>query len=452
MEMKRFSTGDRPRVVIVGAGFAGLRAAKELAQAPVEVVLVDRNNYHKFQPLLYQVATAGLEPDEIVHPVRDIFSKHKNVRFLLGSVRTIDRRQRRLVMQEGPPVSYDFLILATGATTDYFGVPGAEAHAFPMKDVPEALHLRNHILRQFEHTERDPKGASEGALNFVIVGGGATGVETAGQMAELFRCVLKEDYRHINTAKARVILLEMLPELLMPYAEPLRDYTRRALEQRGVEVRTETTVSRVTPDAVHLKSGECLPTQTLVWAAGVRASPLADVVGTEQTRGGRLLVEPDLSLPGHPEIFVVGDMCGGRDEEGEMYAQLATVAIQQGQHAARQVLRRVKAEAPESFTYTDPGIMATIGRSAAVAQLGGGVKLKGFVAWAMWAFVHIYKLVGFRNRFDVFLSWVYNYVTYNFSARIIMDVVPALEEPPEPAAKSEGDDHVPEQHVAAEEQ
>lgn len=431
-------TNDRPRVAIVGAGFAGLQAAKALADAPVDVTLVDRNNYHKFQPLLYQVATAGLEPDEIVHPVRDVFRTNRNVRFLLGSVRAVDAESRCLRMENGPPIPYDYLILAAGAVTNYFGVEGAAEHGFAMKTVPEALHLRNHVLRQFERYERDPDSAGEGALTFVLVGGGPTGVELAGQFMELFRCVLRADYRRVDTTKARVILLEMLPDLLPAYARPLQDYTRAELEERGVEVRTGTTVERVTPEAAHLKSGEVVPTRTLVWAAGVQANPLAGTVGTEQARGGRLVVEDDLSVPGHPEIFAVGDVSGGQGEEGEMYVQLATVAIQQGRHAGQQVLRRVEGRATERFVFNDPGIMATIGRSAAVAQFPNGLRLKGSVAWLIWAFVHIYQLVGFRNRFDVFLNWVYNYVTYDFNARLIMDVVPAVEETIEQYAGPDG--------------
>lgn len=424
----------RPRVVIIGAGFGGLNAAKALAGQPVDVVLIDRNNYHKFQPLLYQVATAGLEPDEIVHPIRDVFRKHPNIRFQLGTVRAIDKANRQVHLNTGPPVAYDSLIVAAGATTNYFGVEGAEAHALPMKSVPDALHLRNHILRCFERAERDPERMPEGLLNFVIVGGGPTGVELAGQMMELFRCVMRDDFRSIDTHGARVILVEMLPEVLAAYAEPLRAYTRQALEKRGVEVRTGTTVARVTADAVHLKGGERLPTHTLIWAAGVKAAPLAGQLGTPQQRGGRLVVEDDLSLPGHPEIFAIGDVGGGADAAGEMYAQLATVAIQQGRHAARQVQRRARGEATAPFAYTDPGIMATIGRNDAIAQLPGGLRIKGFIAWLMWAGIHIAKLVGFRNRLDVLVNWVYNYITYNFSARLILDVVPTPEDAPAAAS------------------
>ncbi len=433
------STETKKRVVIIGAGFGGLRTAKELARSDLDVILVDRNNYHRFQPLLYQVATAGLEPNEIVHPVRNIFKKDKNVHFLLGVVQEVDRPRRRIILEDGSDVPYDYLVIAAGAATNYFGIDGAAEHAYPMKGVSEALQLRNHMLRQFERAERTAGAQSEGALTFVVVGGGATGVEMAGQMAELFQRVLKEDYRNVDTSTARVVLLEMMPDLLAPYEEPLRDYARRALKARGVDVRTETTVERVEAGAVILEGGERIPAQTLIWAAGIKADPLADAVGTEQTKGGRLVVRPDLSLPGHPEIFAIGDIAGGLDDAGNPYPQLATVAIQQGRHVGRQIKRLHSGKNAEPFDYRNPGIMATIGRNDAVAQLAGGVKLKGFVAWAMWASVHIYKLVGFRNRVEVLLNWIYNYATYNFSARIILEGVPDAggEDPARVRAQSE---------------
>ncbi len=423
-KIEKATDGRRPRVVVVGAGFAGLNAAKVLAKAPVEVVVVDRNNYHNFQPLLYQVATAGLEPAETVHPVRDLFHRRKNVRFLLGSVEAVDRDTRQLVMREGPPIGYDYLILAAGAVTNYFGVEGAEEHALPMKSVPEAIRLRNRVLGQFERCERNPEAAGEGALTFVVVGGGPTGVELAGQLAELFQRVLRADYRRVDPSTAQVVLLEMLPHVLSGYDAPLQAYAEEELARRGVQVRTSATVAKVEPDAVHLESGETIPAQTLPWTAGVQAGPLAAAAGAEQQQGGRLTVRRDLSLPGTPEVFAAGDLCGGESTEGEMYAQLATVAIQQGRHAARQVLRRLEGRPTEPFAYTDRGTMATIGRSAAVAQLAGGLRFKGFTAWLLWAFVHIYQLVGFRNRIGVFTDWAYNYLTYDFNARIILDEAP----------------------------
>jgi NADH:ubiquinone reductase (H+-translocating) len=419
-----------PRVVIIGAGFAGLNAARKLARKPVEVFVVDRNNYHLFQPLLYQVATSGLEPDEVVHPVRDIFRKHENIHFLLGEVQDVDLAGRTLLMTEGPPVPYDYLVVAAGAASNYFGIEGADVYAKPMKTIPDALRLRNYILRQFERCEREPGKAEKGALNFVIVGGGPTGIELAGQLVELFRRVMRKDYRRVDTAQARVILLEMQPELLAGFHDKLRAYARRVLEKWGVEVRTEAVVAKVAPDAVYLKSGEVIPTKTLIWAAGIRANPLGEKLGTPLRGGGRIAVEADLSLPGHPEVLVIGDMSGrGEEGGGPLYPQLATVAIQQGYHAARQVLRMVEGKPTEPFRYSDPGIMATIGRNAGVVQLAGGIRMKGFFAWLMWVFVHIYKLVAFRDRFDVFLKWMYNYLTYDLHARLILDAVP--ESPPQ---------------------
>lgn len=412
------------RVVIIGAGFGGLRVAKELAKTDIEVVLIDRNNYHRFQPLLYQVATTGLDPEDIIHPVRNIFSKAKNVRFMLGQVEEIDRARRQLRLHDDTVVSYDYLVLAGGATTNYFGVDGAEEYGHTLKDIPSAMALRNHILHQFEAAERNPDRLEEGDLTFVIVGGGPTGVEMAGQMAEVFKYVLREDYRAVDSTKAKVILVEMLPDLLMPFDDSLRAYTRRALERRGVEVRTNTMVERITADGVYLEDGEHIPAKTLIWAAGVKAGPLAGIVGTEQTKSGRLVVNPELCLPENPEIFAVGDIAGGMDEAGNPYPQLATVAIQQGRHVGEQLRRIARGEPAQPFTYRDPGIMATIGRNDAVAQLAGGLRLRGIPAWLMWALVHVYKLVGFRNRIDVFLNWVYNYATYNFSARIILEGAP----------------------------
>ncbi len=418
---------SRPRVAIVGAGFAGLNAARALGDAPVEVVLIDQKNYHNFQPLMYQVATAGLGPDDIVHPLRDIFQKNKNVRFLLGTVEDVHLEEQQLALEDGPPVAYDYLILAAGAITSYFGVDGAAEHAFSMKTVPQAVHLRNHILYQFERCERDSDEAGEGALTFVLVGAGPSGVELAGQLAELSQRVLLDDYRHIDPRQARIVLLEMVPHVLPGYDSSLQGYTQRELERRGVEVRTETTVASVRPEAVELENGETIPAQTLIWTGGVQAHPLANAVGTEQSKGGRLLVEQDLSLPGHPDVFVAGDLSACEDEAGEYYAQLATVAIQQGRHAAKQVLRQVEGKSREPFDFEDPGIMATIGRASAVAQFPGGLRLRGFVAWLLWAFVHVYQLVGFENRLRVFMDWVYNYLTFDFNNRFILDDAPSVQ-------------------------
>jgi NADH dehydrogenase len=428
------STEERPHVVVVGAGFAGLEAAKALAGEPVRVTLVDRNNYHKFQPLLYQVATAGLEPDSIAHNVRDVFRSADNVEFQLATVSGVDPERREVATRSGTQIPYDYLILAAGATTSYFGVEGAEEHSFPLKSLTDAVALRNRILRQFERVSRarQPDGDAEarrGALRFVIVGGGPTGVETAGALTELFR-VMQRDYKRFDTTAAEVMLLEMGDQLLGSYPRRQGEYTRAVLEDRGVQVRTGATVERVEEHAVHLQSGERIATDTLLWAAGVQASAVAGFVeeATQQEGSRRLDVASDLRVAGQERIFAVGDMGASRDGEGQVYAQLAPVAMQQGTHAARQALRLAEGRPTEPFSYRNLGKMATIGRNAAVAQLPAGVQLEGFVAWLAWVFIHIAKLVGFRNRANVFLDWVINYFTYDRSARLILPGVVSISE------------------------
>jgi len=420
---------DPFHVVIVGAGFAGLEAAKTLKGKPVQVTLIDRNNYHKFQPLLYEVAMAGLEPDDIAHNVRSVFQGCENVRFCLGTVVDIDREAQQVHLAEADAVSYDSLILAAGAASTDFGIPGVEEHGFPLKNVPDAVALRNHVLRQFEVYDRHRAGAGEGTLNFVIVGGGPTGVEMAGALVELFD-TLDDDFSDFRPREqARCILLEMEDGLLPPYQSSLRRYTEEVLASRGVEVRTGTAVERVEADAVHLNDGGMLPCQTLVWAAGVKASPVADLVGTEQAAGGRVVVGPDLSVPDARDVYVVGDMAAIEGEDG-YEPQLAQVAIQSGRHAARQALRQSRGEETTSFAYSDYGQMATIGRNAAVAELAGGIKFKGLLAWLIWVFIHIAKLVGFRNRLSALVNWAYNYFTYSRSARLILDVAPTHADDP----------------------
>jgi len=416
------TTAERPHVIVVGAGFAGLEVVKTLSKAPVDVTLIDRNNYHKFQPLLYEVAMAGLEADDIAHNVRDIFRKQPNVRFRMGTVEDVDRSAREVHLADGAVLPYDYLVVGAGAVTNYFGVPGAEQYAFPLKNIEDAIQLRNHTLRQFEKVDRQRGATDEGALTFVLVGGGPTGVEMAGALVELFS-TLEGDYATLDVQeRARVVLVEMEAELLPPYAPSLRNYTRDTLEKRGVEVRTRMAVERVEAGGVQLSDGSYLPTQTLIWGAGVRAHPLADALHADQRRDGRVVVDRTLSLPDDPRVYVVGDMAAARDAEGNPYPGVAQVAMQQGRHAGRQLWAHHEGRERTFFEYRNLGQMATIGRNAAVGELPGGIKLKGFVAWVLWVFIHIAKIVGFRNRASAFVNWMYNYFTYQRSARLILDV------------------------------
>ena len=410
----------KPRVVIVGAGFGGLKAAEALKNAPVDVTLIDRFNYHTFQPLLYQVATAALEPAEIASTVRGIFHNQKNFSFELGNVVGVDWENKALLIEDEPPVYFDYLILAAGASTNYFGIDGAEKYSFPMKTVDEANALRNHIISVFEEVSADPGLIDEGWLNFVVVGGGPTGVEMAGALSELFHMVLRKDYPHLDINRAQFILLEAAEHVLAPFAPDLRSYSLDELRKRHVDVRLGEAVIRVTEDHVTLKSGDAIPTHTVIWGAGVRGVPLANALGVEVGRGGRIVTNDDLSLPGRPEVFVIGDLAATKGPDGVLYPQLARVAIEGGAHAARMIRRRLEGQPGEPFIYKDPGTMATIGRNAAVAQLPGSIKLKGFLAWAAWVFLHLWFLVGFRNRVGVFVNWVWNYFTYDRGVRMIM--------------------------------
>ena len=427
----------RPQVVVVGAGHAGLEASKALADEPVDVLMVDRNNYHKFQPLLYQVATAGLQTGHICMPVREIFRGQDNYDFRMATVVGADLERQAIRLENGDEVSYDYLIVGAGGSTAYFGVDGAEAHGFPLKNVPDAEAIRSQVLLQFERANREPHLIDEGALTFVVVGGGPTGVEMAGALTELFDRVLRKDYPHLPMERARVLLVEAGPVLMAPYKPDLQAYTKRALEKMGVDVRLNTAVTKVEPTRVHLKDGETIETHTLVWGAGIRANPLAGALGLPQGRAGRLEANDCLQVPGHPEIFVAGDVAGASDPEGRLYPQVAQVAIQQGVQAAENVARMARGLAPEPFAYTDLGSMATIGRNKAILEMPNGVGLKGFIAWLGWVFIHVIKLAGFRNQLAVFFSWVYGYFTWDRTPRIILkdalperDDLPTAPEPP----------------------
>ena len=407
------------RVVIVGAGFGGLTLARRLRKAPVEVLLIDRTNYHTFQPLLYQVATAGLEPEEIAHAVRGIFQRQRNFRFRLGTVTGVDSARKEVLLEDGDREPYDFLVLATGVVTNFYDVQGARERGFELKSMEHALELRSWIIERFERADRHPETIDRGILNFVVVGGGPTGVETSGALVELFHKVLGKDYPRLPMHRVRVILIEAFPHILGQYHPRLQQHAVKTLARRGVEVRRGEQVVRVDRTAVHLKTGEVIPTETLIWTAGVRVNPLADALGLEQTAGGRIVVERNLSVPGCEGVFVLGDMAAARDAEGNLLPQVAPVAIQGGRHVARQIGHLLAGRPTEPFTYRDGGSMATIGRNSAVAEFPIGLKTSGFIAWMMWLALHLVQLIGFRNRLNVLVNWVWNYFTYDRSARLI---------------------------------
>ena len=391
------------------------------------MLLVDRNNYHKFQPLLYQIATAGLTAADITRPVRDVLRRQDNARFCRATVTGIDPESRCLHTEHGYDIPYDLLILAVGAVTNYADVEGVKAHAFPLKNIPDALLLRNRLLACFEEADGRPELRVPGVLDVVIVGGGPTGVETAAMLAELYRETMRRDFEWVDRDTAQVHLLNRGEAVMAKYPPALREFARRSLVRRGVQVHLNTSVTAVTAKGVRTED-DAIEAGTVVWAAGVRAHPLAETVAEaldlSLEPGGRLPVTPALHLPDHPSIFVAGDLAGGRDDNGSLHPQLAPVAIQQGKHAARQIRRRLQGKEPEPFRYRNLGKMATLGRNAGIADLAGGMNLKGRLAWLIWAAVHIAKLPGMRNRLVAFLNWVYNYLTYDRKARLIVDMVP----------------------------
>jgi NADH dehydrogenase len=418
---------QRPKVVIVGAGFGGLAAARGLTGVPVDVTLVDRNNFHTFQPLLYQVATAGLNAADIAHAVRGIVRGIDNVAFRNATVSGVDWDAHRVELEGEEGLPFDFLVVAAGATAEHFGVPGAAEHGLPLYTLADAAALRNHILARFEAVDADPGLVDDGALTFAVVGGGATGVEVAGALAELFSVVLRRDFPRLDVGKARVLLIEMGDDLLPAFGTSSRADARATLESRGVEVRTGEAVAEISPTRVRLTTGEEIAAHTLIWAAGVRASPIAAALGVETARGGRIVVGPGLRIPGRPEAFAIGDLAAIADGEGGFLPGVAQVAMQSGRHVAGEIRRQVAGEAPTPFHYTDKGSMATIGRRAAVAEIpvpgGGVVRLKGTPGWLAWLGLHLVYLVGFRNRASVLLNWAWNYATWDRGPRLIFGSV-----------------------------
>jgi len=407
----------RPRVVIVGAGFGGLTAAQSIAHLPVQITVVDRRNHHTFQPLLYQVATAGLSPGEIAAPIRWILRTHSNIEVLLEEVVDFKLEEKKVVTKD-QVLGYDYLVLAPGATHAYFGHDDWAPFAPGLKTIEDALEIRRRVLLAFELAEREAvQRHSPMPLQFVVVGAGPTGVELAGTLAEIARHAMKHEFRNLKPEQTRILLIEGGPRVLPAYSENLSRRAQEQLERLGVEVRTSHMVTGVEPGAVWVGE-ERLVAPVILWAAGVAASPLGQKLGVRVDRAGRVLVEPDLSIPGHPEVFVIGDLAAFRDDQGQMLPGVAQVAIQEGNWAADSIARDLAHQPRGKFHYHDKGSLATIGRAAAVGQFGK-VELSGYFAWLAWLFIHILFLIGFRNRIVVMINWAWAYLTYERGARLI---------------------------------
>jgi NADH dehydrogenase len=421
--MSAETVGGRPRVVIVGGGFGGLYAAKALARAPVDVTVVDRKNHHLFQPLLYQVATAGLNPSDIAIPIRRVLRDQANVRVELAEVTRIDTHAKRVELSDGA-IPYDFLVLASGATHSYFGHASWEQCAPGLKSIEDALEIRGRVLRAFEEAEREADPDRQRAwLTFAVVGAGPTGVELAGALSELSRHVLRDEFRRIDPRSARIVLVEGGPRVLSSYAADLSTSARETLATMGVEVRLRAQVTAIDEAGIDLRTTEGgaferLEARTVLWAAGVTASPLAATLGVPLDGSGRVKVLPDLSIPGEDDVFVIGDLACIVDEAGKPVPGVAPAAMQQGRHAAKVIRRRLARQSTLPFHYVDKGALATIGRAAAVAEVGN-VHLHGLVAWLAWLVIHVMFLIGFRNRVLVLLEWAWAYVAFERGARVI---------------------------------
>jgi NADH dehydrogenase len=411
-------SAKQPHVVILGGGFAGLNAAKELDRLPVRVTLVDRRNHHLFQPLLYQVATAGLSAIDIGAPIRQILRRQKNMTVLMSSVEGVDVTRQQVVLASARELEYDYLIVATGASHSYFGNPEWETMAPGLKTIEDALEIRKRVLTAFERAEleSDP-GVRQSWLTFIVVGAGPTGAELAGALSEIARHTLVRDFRNFDPSDARILLLEAGSRVLSAYPESLSRKAKRQLERLGVEVRLDTVVTEIDSQGVTVGEDR-IQARTVVWAAGVAASPIGASLGAPLDRSGRVMVNPDLTLPGYANVFVVGDLAH-LEKDGSLIPGIAPAAIQQGKHAARNVGRAIQGSPLESFHYKDRGSMATLGRKSAVAELGG-VRLSGFTAWLSWLFIHIFFLIGYRNRLVVLFEWSKSYLTFQRSARLIL--------------------------------
>jgi NADH:ubiquinone reductase (H+-translocating) len=413
------TSGGRHRVVILGAGFGGIGAAKQLKKSDVDVVLVDGHDYHTFQPLLYQVATGLLEQPAVGHPIRDLFDKQDNVRIHQDRVAGIDLEAREVTFGELEPVQYDNLVLALGAEVNFFGVDGAAEHAFPLYTLADAVRLKDHVLERWEAADRHPQLVADGALNMVVVGGGPTGVETAGAMAELYNGVFRKDYPDVAPEQARIVLVEASPQIFGMFKPDIQSYTEQALSKRGVEVMTGEVVESVSPEKVTLKSGAVLSAHTLVWGAGLQGNALVRSLGFELERGNRIAVDGELRIPSHPEVFAIGDIAAITDPKTDhVLPQLGSVALQSGEHAGETIARTVDGKETKPFKYRDKGTMATIGRGAAVVQMLGGKTMKGKKAQLAWGTVHLALLPTNEDRAKAVVDWAGAGLTHQRSGRI----------------------------------
>jgi NADH:ubiquinone reductase (H+-translocating) len=411
----------RPRVVIVGAGFGGISAARALAGTPLDVTIVDQHNFHTFSPLLYQVATSSLAPEDIAPNVRSIVRDDPNLEARVGTVRGVDFERREVLFDGGAPLPYDYLVLAAGAVSSDFGVPGAAEHAIPLKTLADATKIRSTVLARFEEADADPSRVDDGILTFVVAGGGPTGVELCGALGELIGLVLRKDFKRLDVGRARVVLVEMTEHLLGTFSPRSRAEAQVELAQRGVEVRLGTAIAAVAGDKVELADGTVIPTHTVLWTAGVKANPVASALPLAQTARGEIVVRPDLSVPGHPEVFVIGDLAAVERALGEPFPQLAPVAMQQGRYVARTIVRRLQGRSTKPFRYLDKGTMATIGRRSAVAELPLGIRFGGTLGWLSWLGLHLVFLIGFRNRAVVLLNWAWNYLRWDHANRVLLN-------------------------------
>ncbi|HKJ37953.1 MAG TPA: NAD(P)/FAD-dependent oxidoreductase [Anaerolineales bacterium] len=412
------NTKQLPHVVIVGAGFAGLTAAKKLRNAPVRITLVDRNNYHLFQPLLYQVAIAGLVPSQIAYPLRTIFRNQENLTFQMGEVTSIDF-ESRFVKLNGSVIAYDYLVLAVGGETNFFGMDSVKENAFQIKDIESAVNTRNHLLKMFENASREADAEKRKAmLTFVVVGGGPTGVETAGALGELISHVMKREYPTLDIGEARVLLLEAREALIASYPDELRKATHHLLKKKDVEVMFNARLEDYNGQRVALVDGTQIRSNTLIWTAGVKAAGITSQLGVQVAGSGRVRSGATLQLAQHPEVYAIGDAAYLENGNGQPLPMLSTVAIQQGNVAAENIQRAIKGLEQKPFHYKDPGLLATIGRNAAVARIWG-LSFSGFIAWAIWVVLHIYRIIGFRNRLVVMINWAWDYFFYDNQVRLI---------------------------------